>query len=438
MLAQLLIVEDDDLERKLYGRVLSSEGHHIFEAASLKEARTMLQRQVIHVIILDVNLPDGNGLEFISETKQIYPEIEIILFTSRGSIPDGVKSIKLGAFDYIVKGDSPTKLIAMTEQASKSALVHFMEKLSQQRDHNKGFSAIIGNSLVLQSAKELAKKVAKTNANVLLLGETGVGKDLFAEAIHMSSLRHHKPFLAINCSAFSKEILESELFGYKAGAFTGANKDKKGLFEMADEGTIFLDEIGEMSIDLQARILRVLQNKTFIKLGDTKITTVDCRLIAATNLNLLKSIQLGTFREDLYYRISSFTIKIPPLRERDGDVQLLIQHLVNTLPPKLGMPKPELSSTFMKALTNQPWKGNVRELINVIERAIILSEGFLDSSVLELPKAKKGYGTRSLEHMEKDHINGVLAECGGNKRQAANKLGIAVATLYRKLDGFSK
>ncbi|WP_293788217.1 sigma-54 dependent transcriptional regulator [uncultured Pedobacter sp.] len=434
MLPQLLIIEDNTLERTLYGRILSSEGYDVLEADCIKSAKAIIMRQVIHVIVLDVKLPDGSGLSFISEIKNISPDTEIILFTSTGSIPDGVNSIKLGAFDYMIKGDSPVRLIGMVNQASMQAMDKFMEKLHQKNLEEKGFASIIGDSPAIQHAKELAKRVAKTNANVLLLGETGVGKDLFAEAIHHSSLRHQQPFLAINCSAIGKEVLESELFGYKAGAFTGALKDKKGLFEMADHGTIFLDEIGEMGIELQAKLLRVLQNGTFIKLGDTKTTKVDCRLIAATNQNLELAIQKGSFREDLYYRISSFMIDIPPLRERDGDIQLLVKHLFNTLPNQLGIPKPSLKGNFVKALSTLHFKGNIRELINVMERAIILSNGVLDENLIIRPKVKKENASRSLHEIEKEHILNVIAECQGNKRKAARKLGIAIATLYRKLE----
>ncbi|WP_412468557.1 sigma-54-dependent transcriptional regulator [Pedobacter sp. KLB.chiD] len=434
MLAQLLIIEDNTLERELYVRILSDEGYEIIEADSIKSAKAIIMRQAIHVIILDVHLPDGSGLNFISEIKTISPDTEIILFTSTGSIPDGVKSIKLGAFDYMVKGDSPIRLIAMVNQASLVAMDKFMEKCYHKGLEEKGFASIIGDSPAIQQVKELGKRVAKTNANVLLLGETGVGKDLFAEAIHHSSLRHQKPFLAINCSAIGKDVLESELFGYKAGAFTGALKDKRGLFEMVDHGTIFLDEIGEMGVELQAKILRVLQNGTFIKLGDTKTTKVNCRLIAATNQNLESAIRKGSFREDLYYRISSFIINIPPLRERDGDIQLLVKHFINTLPAQLGIPKPTLAPGFIKAMSTLHFKGNVRELINVMERAIILCDGVLDENLILKPKQHAQQSSGSLEELERAHILNVIEEYKGNKRKAARKLGIAIATLYRKLE----
>lgn len=434
MLNKILIVEDNDLERGLYSRILKSEGYMVAEVPDLKAAKHYVELHSVDIVVLDVNLPDGNGLDFISELRAKSANLEIIVFTSRGTIDDGVKSIKLGASDYMVKGDSPIKLIAMIENARKvlSDRVQAQPTVPPKKHH--GFDTIIGNSSAIEKAKEMARKVASTNANVLLLGETGVGKDLFAEAIHYASARRDANFVAINCSGIGKEMLESELFGYKAGAFTGALKDKKGLFEMAHNGTIFLDEIGEMSIELQARILRALQNGSFIKLGDTKATTVDCRLIAATNVDLERAISRGTFREDLYYRISSFTIKIPTLSERDNDIDLLVDHFLDTLPQKLGLPRPRVTPSFLKALRSHYWKGNVRELINHIERAVILSSEELNADVLDIAPSKKGLATNSLESIELAHIKSVLEKCKGNKRETARKLGISIATLYRKLE----
>lgn len=434
MFAEILIVEDNDLERELYANVLSSEGYAVSTVSSLQQARNILQHQLLHIIILDIRLPDGNGLDFLEEIKAINREIAFILFTSSGSIVDGVRAIKAGAFDYLIKGDAPEKMINTVNLAAKSVTERLMAKLQKNEDEKIGFSAIIGDSAAINKCKAMAQKVAATNANVLLLGETGVGKDLFAEAIHSESSRRNKPFLAINCSAISGEILESELFGYKAGAFTGAVKDKKGLFEMAHQGTIFLDEIGEMAIQLQARILRVLQNKSFIKLGDTKTTEVDCRIIAATNIDINAAIRKGSFREDLFYRISSFTIRIPPLRERGDDVKLIAAHLVRTIPKRIGMTVPQLSPTFIETLASQSWKGNVRELINVIERSVIISEGVLDESLLDFQIVPKNAIEGSLDDLEREHIKAILLTCNGNKRATARKLGIAIATLYRKLE----
>lgn len=438
MQIEILIIEDNNLERKLYKRILSSEGYIVNEAVDLRTARKLIRTRSIHIVILDVNLPDGNGLDFISEIKLNLPRAEIIVFTSEGKIEDSVKSIKTGALDYLIKIDTPMRLLGMVQRAKEIIYDNeFNEPETPKNDKDKGFARIIGTSSAIQMAKDMALKVANTNVNVLLLGETGVGKDLFAEEIHHYSNRRSYAFIAVNCSSFGKEMLESELFGYKAGAFTGAMKDKKGLFEVAHKGTLFLDEIGEMSLDMQTKLLRVIQNQSFIKLGDTKKTAVNCRIIAATNIKLVEAVKNGTFREDLYYRISSFTIKIPSLRERISDVPLLVKHFMKILPIRLDLPAPKLSDYFVKTLMQHPWNGNVRELINVLERVIILNEeDVLETQVNEVTETLKliENKSKSLEKIKLDHILKVLQNCGGNKRAAARNLGISIATLYRKLD----
>lgn len=439
MQVEILIIEDNNIERRLYNRILSNEGYIVNEAVDLRTARKLIRTRTIHIIILDVNLPDGNGLDFISEIKLSLPRAEIIVFTSEGRIEDSVKSIKTGALDYLIKIDTPMRLLGMVKKAKEIIYDNYLlDQLEiSKNDRDKGFSRIIGSSPALQLAKDMAIKVANTNVNVLLLGETGVGKDLFAEEIHHYSNRKNYAFIAVNCSSFGKEMLESELFGYKAGAFTGAMKDKKGLFEVAHKGTLFLDEIGEMSLDMQSKLLRVIQNQSFIKLGDTKKTAVDCRIIAATNIKLVEAVKNGTFREDLYYRISSFTIKIPTLRERISDVPLLVKHFMKLLPIRLDLPAPKLSDYFVKTLMQHPWNGNVRELINVLERVIILNEeDVLETQVNEVTETLKliENKSKSLEKIKLDHILKVLQNCRGNKRAAARNLGISIATLYRKLD----
>jgi two-component system NtrC family response regulator len=346
MQRKILIIEDENFQLALYSRILHSEGYTVLGAETLKKARDIFKNNQIEVCIVDVRLPDGNGVEFVSEIREKSPGTEVIVFTSYGVISDGVTAIKNGAFDYIVKGEAAEKLIRLVDQAMQ--LIEKREQTSNLlNDQNKGFDAIIGTSAAIKRIKAMGQKVANTSANVLLLGETGVGKDVFAEAVHFGSNRANNPFVAINCSSIGQEMLESELFGYKAGAFTGATTNKKGLFEEAHNGTIFLDEIGEMSLNLQARILRVLENKSFIKLGDTKTTYIDSRLIAATHVDLLAAVKEGRFREDLYYRISSFTIKIPPLRERGSDIRLLLHHYVKKLAIQMKVTEPNVTEPFI-------------------------------------------------------------------------------------------
>ena len=294
-------------------------------------------------------------------------------------------------------------------------------------------------------AVELARKVSVTDVPVLLTGETGTGKEVFAQAIHQHSSRAGKSFVAVNCSAFSKELLESEIFGHKAGAFTGALKEKKGLFEEADQGTIFLDEIGEMAFDLQAKLLRVLESGKFIKVGDTRPIKVNVRIIAATNRDLQKEIEAGHFREDLYYRLSVFRIQLPPLRERIEDIELYVRAFVKMFGPGVGKKIEEITPEYLGTLKKHVWKGNVRELRNVIERSMIIADGAvltvsdlpfdIQQSVLE-SEGGKGYSEFDLAQVEKAHIRKVLQYTGGNKTEAARLMHIGLTTLYRKIEEY--
>ncbi len=299
----------------------------MYQAGDGKSGLSLLEKEDIPVVLSDVKLPDYSGIDLVNKIKAIDPSIEVINLTAFGKIEDGVQSIKNGAFDYIIKGDDNDKIIPLVAKAMDKALLQRkVQHLERTLEKRFGFDSIIGNSDEIQSAKYLAQKVSGTDTTVLLLGETGTGKEIFAKAIHYNSNRKDQNFVAVNCSAFGKDILESELFGYKSGAFTGAIKDKKGLFEEADHGTIFLDEIGEMSLDLQAKLLRVLEDGTFIKLGDTKTTQTNVRIIAATNRDLEYEISHAAFREDLFYRLSVFTIQLPSLTERKSDISLLTHY----------------------------------------------------------------------------------------------------------------
>ena len=320
-MAKILIIDDEEQLRKLLARIIALEGYEVAEAADCAGGLRMLRRYEPDVVLCDVKLPDGNGVEMVERIKQAMPSAEVILLTAYGNIPDGVQAIKNGAFDYITKGDDNNKILPLLSRATEKAqmqrrLARLEDKLSEEHS----FDRIIGSSESLRSAVALARKVAVTDTSVLLTGETGTGKEVFAQAIHHASPRAKGAFVAVNCSAFSKELLESELFGHRAGSFTGVTKDKKGLFEEADKGTLFLDEIGEMPVELQAKLLRVLECGEFIKIGETRPTKVDLRIIAATNRDLEKEIASGNFREDLFFRLSVFRIHLPSLRERPGDI----------------------------------------------------------------------------------------------------------------------
>ena len=403
-----------------------------------------MAREEPAVILCDVKLPDGNGIDFIREVKAKHPLIEIILLTAYGNIPDGIQAMKNGAFDYIVKGDDNNKIIPLLNKAiEKVELKKKITSLEKQVGKNYTFESIIGSSPSIIAAIDLAKKVARTDTTVLLLGETGTGKEVFAQSIHNASGRASKPFVALNCSSFSKELLESELFGHKAGAFSGAIKDKRGLIEEADKGTLFLDEIGELPMELQPKLLRVLENGEFIKVGDTHFTKVDVRIIAATNRDLDEEVKKGHFREDLFYRLNVFTIMLPALRERRKDIPALSQFFVEFFSAKTNTNVTGMSSEFAEHLQQHEWKGNIRELKNIIERAVILARG-PELTPEDLPlefqltdvNSSKNMSSFDLATIEKFHIQKVLHFTKGNKTEAAKLLNIGVTTLYRKIEEY--
>ena len=439
----VLIIDDEEKLRALLSRIISLEGFTVLQAGTIKTGSRILQKEQVDVLLCDVKLPDGNGVDFAGEVKTQFPFIETILLTAYGNIADGVRAIKNGAFDYITKGDDNEKIIPLLYKAfEKVALQKRIQQLEKQVGKQHGFDTILGNSPQIAEAIMLAKKVAPTNANVLLLGETGTGKEVFAQAIHNGSKRNGKPFMALNCSAFGKELLESEIFGHKAGAFTGANKDKQGLIEEANTGTLFLDEIGEMPVELQAKILRVLESSEFIKVGDTKSTKVDVRIIAATNRNLEDDIKEGKFREDLFYRLNVFSITMPPLRERKKDIPLLAEHFLEVFAQKTNQRLEGMDKEFLSHLLQHNWKGNIRELKNVMERAVILADGpqlTLLNLPLELQTTHDHSQTLSafdLASVEKLHIQRVLNHTKGNKTETARLLNIGLTTLYRKIEEY--
>ncbi len=436
---RLLIIEDEADIRNLLTRMLKLEGFEVAQEATAQQGLARVRTFEPHVVLSDVRLPDGYGVELVAEIKKISPETEVILLTAFGNIEDGVRAIKNGAFDYITKGDDNNRIIPLIHKAADKALLQFrVRELEAQAGQRHSFADIVGQSAALKQAITLAQRVAATEATVLLTGETGTGKEVFAQAIHYESPRRGKPFVAINCSALGRDLLESELFGHKAGAFTGATRDKKGLFEEASGGTLFLDEIGEMDLELQAKLLRVLETGTFIKVGETKETKVNVRVIAATNRDLAAASQSGTFRADLYYRLSVFRIELPPLRQRPEDIPLLAQHFVEQIALRMRQHPPQMHPDFVEQLMRMEWKGNVRELRNAIERAVILApHGQLTPDLLALP----GSNTQlladwSLAQMERAHIVRVLQHTHGNKTRAAQLLGIGLTTLYRKIEEY--
>ena len=445
MMNTILIIDDEPIIRKLLARMMELEGYEVFQAADRASGLKLLTAKTPQLVLCDVFLPDGNGVEMVKEIKELQPETEVILLTAHGNIPDGVQAIKNGAFDYITKGDDNNKIIPIISRA--------MEKINSRPVQPSGstvvpvresaFDTVLGHSRGLQQVIQLARKVAVTDVPVLLTGETGTGKEVFAQAIHNGSARAKQPFVAINCSAFSKELLESEIFGHKAGAFTGALKDKKGLFEEANHGTIFLDEIGEMAYGLQAKLLRVLETGEYIKVGDTKPTKIDVRIVSATNRNLKEEIANSNFREDLYFRLSVFHLHLPPLRERREDIPELAAAFLKFFAAKMGKQVKGFAADCQAWMQSYAWPGNVRELRNVIERALIICDDYitLDDMPLDFRSSTLSGSAADgddfeLAEAEHRHIQRVLQYTKGNKAEAARLLKIGLTTLYRKIDEY--
>lgn len=436
----ILIIDDELKIRSLLARIIELEGFKVLQAPTAKEGLKLLQNQEVHVLISDVKLPDANGVALVLAIKKIRPYVEVINLTAFGTIADGVKAMRNGAFDYITKGDDNDKIIPLVYKAlDKVKLQMRVFELENMVIKKYSFDSIIGNSPAVKEAITLAQKVSVTDATVLLLGETGTGKEVFAQAIHYASPRKLKPFLALNCSGFNPELLESELFGYKEGAFTGATKDKKGLLEEANGGTLFLDEIGELDIDLQAKLLRVLENQTFIKVGATQTIKTDVRIIAATNRDLSQEAEAGYFRSDLFYRLSVFTITLPSLAQRKADIPLIAKYYLQQFSLKTNQREMAMDKDFIHALNNHNWKGNIRELKNIIERAVILADGnTINADLLpyEFHQEQSQSSDMNMANIEKQHIIKVLAYAHGNKTEASRLLEIGLTTLYRKIEEY--
>ena len=444
---KILIVDDEEKLRTLLAKIISLEGFEVIQAGDCKTGLKKLEQDSIEVVICDVKLPDGSGVELSKTIKEKYPSIEIIMLTAYGNIPDSVQAIKNGAFDYITKGDDNNKIIPLLYKAvEKVALNKRVMHLEKQLGKKYSFDAIVGKSKQITTAIDLAKKVAVTDTSVLLTGETGTGKEVFAQAIHQTSKRSDKNFVAINCAAISKDLLESELFGHKAGAFTGAIKETKGIFEEATKGTVFLDEIGEMPLDLQAKLLRVLETGELIKVGENKPIKIDIRLIAATNRDLQQEIEAGNFRQDLFYRIAVFQIALPSLKERVADIEAIAKFFVANFAAKANKKLAGISLAYTEALNQYQWPGNIRELKNVIERSVILEDSdqlSFQTLPVEIQVAANNFQSKGkilsafeLASAEKIHIQKVLIYTKGNKTETAKLLNIGLTTLYRKIEEY--
>jgi DNA-binding NtrC family response regulator len=443
----ILIIDDKDSMRQMLSKTLESEGYEVETAKDGERGVEKAREKKYDLILADLKLPQMGGLEVLSSLKELDPEVAVIMMTAYGTIESAVEAMKQGAFDFLTKPFDTDQLNVLIKRALENRrLLAENILLREELAHNLGYAEIIGKCEKMKEVSRLIQKVASSDTTVLLLGESGTGKELFARAIHNLSPRRNAPYVAINCAAIPRELLENELFGSEKGAYTGAVARKMGKFEIAEEGTIFLDEVGDLDIALQAKLLRVLQDRTFDRLGGTKTISVNVRLIAASNADLKKAIEKNQFREDLYYRLSVFPIAIPPLRERREDIPELAEYFAKKYCAEMKKPKKTLSKEALALLDKYHWPGNVRELENTIERAIILCEGksiLPEHLAIRIPtpneiRLREGAGLKEVgqyaqAEAERALIVRVLNQVRGNKRKAAQALKIDYTTLFEKI-----
>ncbi len=441
----ILLVDDDEAFRVVMAGELSHRGFNVTTAKNGQEALTQLGASQPDVVLLDIQLPDISGLEVLKGAGNVSPGSEIIMLTGHGSMDTAIESIRAGAFDYVSKpcplDELEVRIQRALERQSLSRRTTVLERGLTPRDPG---DWIVGNSPEFRKLLELAERVALSDSTVLITGETGSGKELVAKLLHTHSTRGDRPFVVVECAALQQELLQSELFGHDRGAFTGADRKKPGLFEVADGGTIFLDEVGEVSPNTQVKLLRVLDTSVFRHVGGTTEIRVDVRVVVATNRDLGDMVRKGLFREDLYYRLSTIILGLPPLRERSGDVDLLTNHFITLLNDRFGLRK-RIGPEARDLLRRHDWPGNVRELLHAVERALIVCEGdeigpehlpgALRSSASVTP-VRDGEPLLSLAELEREHIERVLESVGGHRGGAARILGISERNLYRKLKAY--
>jgi two-component system response regulator HydG len=435
---------DDEASVRDSLRIIFKKDYQVILAGSADEAIQKVSTEEPDLVFLDIIMPGKDGLEALKEIRGKQPDLPVIMLTATKTLKSAVDAMKMGAYDYITK---PFKMDELVLTVRKALENRFLKKevvrLRKEVESRYDFHQLVGKSPLMQKIYDLIEKISHSASNVLISGESGTGKELVAKAVHYQGLRKEGPFIAVNCAAIPETLLESELFGYKKGAFTDARSDKRGLLFEANEGTLFLDEITEMPPTLQAKLLRVIEERTVRPLGDTSSYPIDVRIISTTNREMSKLIREGRFREDLYYRLKVIDIELPPLRNRKEDIPLIIQHFITKFNQNLKKNISGISEDALKLLLNYGWPGNVRELENVIERAITLTQGeVISPEDLPTPMAHEedkdstGKALReqyTVDQLEKEYIKKVLIEAGGNKSKAAQILGLDRKTLYRKL-----
>ncbi len=437
---RILVVDDEEPMRASLRDWLKEDGYEVGVAASGTEAIDRVANEPWEVILLDLKMPGMDGIETLEKLKEITPDSEVLMMTAYATVETAVQAMKQGAFDYLVKPFDPEEIEVLIKKImDHKELILENILLRKQLEEREQFDEIIGKSLPMQEIFELIARVAPTDSTVLITGESGTGKELIARAIHANSERCYMPFIAVNCGALPDTLLESELFGYEKGAFTGAEHTKKGRFEMADKGTIFLDEIGDISLKTQVDLLRILQEREFSRLGSETVQTVDVRVLAATNRNLQKAILEENFRKDLFYRLNVIAIHVPPLRERREDIPLLTKACIKKSCLEMNRDEAVIEPSALRLLMDYDWPGNVRELENIIERALVIGEGnriAMDDLPFKKDRGEPLKFPSSLKAMEKLHIERVLASVGWNVSRAARELDIDRQTLYNKMEKY--
>lgn len=435
---RILVVDDEELQREMLGGFLRKEGFSVSLADSGESALKFARDESFEVALIDLKMPGMDGIELLSRLKEMNPEIQVIVITAHGSIETAVEAMKKGAYHYVNKPVDLEELRVNLRKALENQKILAENRfLKEQLEEKYKDLKIIGESKEIQEVLSTVSRVAKTDSTVLVRGESGTGKELVARAVHSLSERASQKFISLSCAAIPETLLESELFGYEKGAFTGATRRKEGRFELADSGTLFLDEIGDLSLETQVKLLRVVETQEFERLGGNETIKVNVRIISATNQDLEQKIKEKSFREDLYYRLNVVSIFIPPLRERKEDILPLVEHFIQKYNQKTGKKIQGITRDAKDILLSHPWPGNIRELENVIERAIVLSRGEAidkqDLAYLSFQKADQIPSDLSLKELEKSQILKVLEKTGGNLTQAAELLGIHRNTLRLKM-----
>jgi two-component system, NtrC family, response regulator AtoC len=434
---KILVVDDEVIIRESLKDWLSDAGYIVLMAEDGPQALGIIEKETPGIAIVDLVIPGMNGIELLKKAKEILPGIEVIIITAYASIPTAIDAMKQGASDYIEKPFSAERVeLVINKLLEHRRLVEENIFLHEKLNQHYRFENIVTKSPKMQKVIELIKIVARSNATVLITGESGTGKGLVARAIHSQSYRKEKPFVPVSCAALPESLLESELFGHEKGAFTGAHALRKGKIEFADQGTLFLDEIGEMSGSIQVHLLRVLEEREFARVGGNELIRVDVRVVSATNRDMKEAVANGQFREDLYYRLNVVTIDLPPLRDRKEDVPLLANHFLKKFTAENQKDISGFSPEVTDFLLKYPWPGNVRELENTVERAVILAQNskiqLTDVLQKDSPLVGPISSGRTLEELEKNHIMNILNETGGNYDKAAKILGISRSTIYNK------